>query len=39
MIDYNIEEINNASSIDFDEALKKYPKYASVIKKLNSLTA
>ena len=39
MIDYNIEEIHNANSIDFDEALKKYPKYASVIKKLNSLTA
>ena len=38
MIDYNIEEIHNANSIDFDEALKKYPKYASVIKKLNSLT-
>ena len=38
MINYNIEEIYNASSITFNEALKKYPKYASVIKKLNSLT-
>ena len=38
MINYNIEEIYNANSITFDEALKKYPKYASVIKKLNSLT-
>ena len=38
MINYNIDEIYNASSITFDEALKKYPKYASVIKKLNSLT-
>ena len=38
MIDYNIDEIYNANSITFDEALKKYPKYASVIKKLNSLT-
>ena len=38
MINYNIDEIYNASSITFDEALKKYPKYAGVIKKLNSLT-
>lgn len=38
MINYNIDEIYNANSITFDEALKKYPKYASVIKKLNSLT-
>ena len=38
MINYNIDEIYNASSITFNEALKKYPKYASVIKKLNSLT-
>lgn len=38
MINYNIEEIYNANSITFNEALKKYPKYASVIKKLNSLT-
>ena len=38
MINYNIDEIYNASSITFDEALKKYPKYASVIKKLNNLT-
>ena len=38
MINYNIDEIYNASSITFDEALKKYPKYARVIKKLNSLT-
>ena len=38
MINYNIDQIYNANSITFDEALKKYPKYASVIKKLNSLT-
>ena len=38
MINYNIDEIYNANSITFDEALKKYPKYASIIKKLNSLT-
>ena len=38
MINYNIDEFYNANSITFDEALKKYPKYASVIKKLNSLT-
>ena len=38
MINYNIDEFYNANSITFDKALKKYPKYASVIKKLNSLT-
>ena len=38
MINYNIDEFYNANSITFDEALKKYPKYARVIKKLNSLT-